>query len=223
MSIKIDLTGKEFGSLTVIRIAVDEPGKKKKWLCRCSCGNECVVSASNLVSGHSKQCPQCGYKAMAKKVTSHGMTGTKLYGVWNTMKNRCSNPSVKSYRDYGGRGIKVCDEWLNADTFFKWAKATGYKDGMEIDRIDNNGDYTPKNCRWVTRTENANNKSINKVIEHEGMTKTLADWARYYGVNYKNLSRLLIRGYTMDEAIERLKTGERTHRGSKAWVRNRNK
>lgn len=221
MAIKNDLTGMTFGELTVLLLSFDEPGKKKKWLCRCSCGNECVVSGSNLVSGHTKRCSACGYKVTAQKVTTHGHTGTKLYQTWNTMKNRCNNPNVKSYSDYGARGIRVCDEWDNSARFIEWALKSGYKEGMEIDRIDTDGDYCPENCRWVSRLENANNKRNNKFITHDGMTKTLAEWSRYYDVNYKSLSRNILKGYSLIEAVERIRSGERTHRGSKAWLANK--
>ena len=104
MAIKIDLRGNTYGELTVLDIAVDEPGKKKKWLCKCSCGNKCIVSGSNLRSGHTIRCAQCGYKTVAKKNTTHGKTGTKLYYVWRGMLNRCENEKFHSYSDYEPEG-----------------------------------------------------------------------------------------------------------------------
>lgn len=221
MAIKIDLTGQRFGKLTVTGIAVDIPGKKKKWNCRCDCGNECIVSGSNLRSGHTTECLRCGYEATRAYNTTHGKTGTKIYAIWRGMLNRCENPKAKSFPDYGGRGIKVCPEWHDGGTFIKWAENSGYAEGLEIDRIDNNGDYEPDNCRWIERLLNSNNKRNNKLIEHNGETKTLAEWARVYNVSYKNLSRCLLVGYSLDDAVKRLRNGERTHRGSKAWLKNR--
>lgn len=221
MSVIIDLTGKKYGSLTVEKIAVDEPGKKKKWLCKCDCGNEVIVSSSNLVSGHTSSCKICGKKRSSEKIKKHGMTSTKLYGIWNAAKNRCTNTKAKSYKDYGARGIQICEEWKESSNFFEWALANGYKDGLEIDRIDVNGNYEPSNCRWVTKEQNANNKRNNKYIEYNGETRTLAEWSRYFDVNYKNLSRNLIKGYSLDEAVKRIKSGERTHIGSKNWENNR--
>lgn len=220
MSIRVDLTGDQYGSVKVIGIALDEPGKKKKWLCECSCGNRFITAGSNLRSGHTRHCPQCGYKATGEKSRTHGMTHTKLYGVWQSMQNRCKDPKNKSYLDYGGRGISVCDEWKDPSTFFEWAKTNGYREGLEIDRIDVNGNYSPDNCRWITRLENSNNKRNNKLIEYNGETKTLAQWARFFDVNYKRLSKLLTRGYSLVEAVNRMRTGDRTHRGSKAWLTN---
>ena len=212
MAIKIDLRGNKYGELTVLDIAVDEPRKKKKWLCECSCGNRCIVSGSNLRNGPTTRCAQCGYKTVAKKNTTHGKTGTKLYYVWRGMLNRCENEKLHSYSDYGARGITVCPEWHDSQKFFEWAEKSGYSDGLEIDRIDTDGNYFPENCRWITRTENANNKRNNKIIEHNGEKKTLAEWARYYEVNYKNLSRNLKKGYSLEDAVKREKTGDRSHR-----------
>lgn len=212
MAIKIDLTGQKYGKLTVIELAIDEAGKKKKWLCRCECGNEAIVSSSNLRSGHTKSCIQCGYKTMRIQQVKHGCSNKPIYYVWNTMLSRCERPNAKSFPDYGGRGIKVCDEWHDAATFISWALKNGYAPGMEIDRIDVDGDYCPKNCRFIPRLENANNKTNNTLIEYSGEKKTLAEWSRYFDVNYKNLSRNLKKGYSLEEAVKREKTGDRTHR-----------
>lgn len=210
--IRKELTGNKYGSLTVIKLVLDEPGKKKKWLCRCDCGNETITTGSNLVGGRTKHCVSCGRKVVGEIHKTHGMTKTRLYYVWHSMKNRCENPKFKSYNDYGGRGITLCKEWHDSKAFFEWAMNNGYKEGLELDRIDNAKGYCPENCRFITRTENANNKRNNKIIEFQGTTKTLAEWARFYGVHYKNLSRLLLKGYSMEDAIIRLQTGDRTHR-----------
>lgn len=212
----IDLTGQRYGNLIVIRISENEPCKKKKWLCKCDCGANVIVSGSNLRSGHTKHCKKCGNEVARSKKIKHGMTGTKLYYVWEAMINRCGNPNSKSYVDYGAKGISVCDDWHDASVFIKWALENGYKEGLEIDRIDTFKGYSPDNCRWVTKQINANNKTINKYIEHNGKTRTLADWARYYEVNYKNLSRNMNKGYSLQEAIKREKTGDRSHRYSTA-------
>lgn len=212
----IDLTGQRYGSLTVISIAENEPYKKKKWLCKCDCGEDVIVSGSNLRCGHTKHCKKCGHETSRKKKIKHGMTGTKIYYVWQSMINRCENPNSKSYGDYGKKGICVCDDWHDSSIFIKQALEHGYKDGLEIDRIDTFKGYSPENCRWVTRQLNANNKTTNKYIKHNGEMRTLSDWARYYEVNYKNLSRNMNKGYSLQEAIKREKTGDRSHRYSTA-------
>lgn len=162
MAIRNDLTGQRFGRLTVLGLAVDEPYKKKKWFCKCDCGDEVVVVGGNLTSGHSTQCKQCQLVSVHKNRVTHGQSHTKLYHVWTGMVNRCENIDNKSYPRYGGRGIKVCEEWHEFPAFQKWAVSHGYDDGLEIDRIDNDGNYCPENCRWVTRLENARNKSNSK-------------------------------------------------------------
>lgn len=221
MSIKIDLTGERYGKLEVLRLEVDEPGKKKKWLCKCDCGAEVIVSASNLRNAHTRSCTQCGYKSMKEKNKKHGASKELVYGVWQAMRSRCERENVKSYLDYGARGITVCEEWHDPSKFIAWAMENGYEPGMEIDRIDTNKNYCPENCRWVSRLENANNKRNNKIIEYNGERKTLAEWARHFDVKYKNLSRNINKGYSLEEAVKRDKTGERTHRGSKNWIKNR--
>lgn len=203
MAVKIDLSGKRFGELTVLSLVDDRPGKKKKWLCQCDCGERTVVAASNLHSGHTQHCKKCGNKVNANKRKKHGMTHTKLYYVWRGMLNRCYNAKSKSYGDYGARGIKVSDEWHDPVAFFEWAKNSGYHEGLEIDRIDTNGDYSEQNCRWITRKANANNKRNNTIVEYHGEQHTLAQWAGIYGINYKNLSRNLKKGMSFEAAIFR--------------------
>lgn len=212
MSVRENLTGQHFDRLTVLGLALDEPYKKKKWLCRCECGNEVLVSASNLKSGHSRQCKSCQLKAVQNGNITHDQSYTKLYRVWNGIKTRCENPNSKSYPEYGGRGITLCPEWHDAATFLEWAWASGYHEGLEIDRIDNDGGYSPENCRWVPRKNNANNKRNCKFIEHNGESRTIAGWASYYAVNYKNLCRNLSKGYSLADAVQREKSGDRTHR-----------
>ena len=215
MSVRIDLTGRRYGSLTVIKLAVDETGKKKKWLCKCDCGEECIVAGSNLQSGHTLHCSKCGNAISAEKKKKHGISHTKLYYVWQAMINRCERPGVFGYGDYGGRGITVCEEWHDPEKFFEWARNSGYKEGLQIDRIDVNGNYCPDNCRWITQLKNANNKRNNKIIEHNGEKKTLAEWARFYGVDYKNLSRNIRRGHSFEYALNRGLTGAKTRKGCK--------
>lgn len=207
----IDLAGQRYGALSVIR-RVENQGNKRMWLCKCDCGNEVIVSLGNLRSGHSTQCKKCRDRKNSIHRTTHGHTGTSLYCVWSGMIDRCNNTKSKAYSDYGGRGISVCDEWNDSENFINWSLENGYKEGLEIDRIDVNGNYEPSNCRWVTRLVNANNKRNNVYIEHNGETKTIAEWARYYNVNYKHLWNNLSKGDTLEEAIRRIQMGDRSHR-----------
>lgn len=117
---------------------------------------------------------------------THQMSGTKLYNVWMSMNHRCYTKSDCNYYKYGARGITVCDEWRNDfKAFYDWSKSHGYKEGLSIDRIDNNGNYEPSNCRWVTRLVQANNTRRNQMITYLGKTQSLPDWCRELNLNYK--------------------------------------
>ena len=107
----------------------------------------------------------------------------RLYSLWNTMRHRCEDPKRESYQRYGGRGIKVCQEWHDANTFMDWAELHGYKPGLQLDRIDNDGDYSPENCRWVTAKENSRNKRTNRLLTINGKTKTVSEWCEVYDVS----------------------------------------
>lgn len=151
---RLELTGQRFSYLTVVEPRGTKNGHTM-WLCRCDCGNEKVISAKHLMSGNIKSCGCMHFKACL----THGKTETRLYHIWCTMKNRCKNPSSPKWYRYGGRGIKVCEEWQRFEPFYKWAIEHGYSDELSIDRINNDGNYEPNNCRWATAKEQANNKS----------------------------------------------------------------
>lgn len=164
---RVDLTGKRFGRLVVICRAGKGKGWQSLWLCRCDCGSFVVVRHSSLTSGNTKSCGCYHRDYTAITHTKHGHFGDRLYFVWNTMKGRCNNPNNQKYKDYGGRGIKVCDEWANDFmSFYIWAMNNGYDPDAPygvttIDRIDVNGDYCPDNCQWVDMKTQSQNKRAN--------------------------------------------------------------
>lgn len=153
-----DLSGQKFGKLTVAKRENLNAGHGSTWLCQCECGKQVVVRRDGLITGHTTSCG-CFNKSGQPRIR-HGMSNTRLHRIWNGMKQRCSNPNFKQYKDYGGRGIKVCDEWngkYGFDAFAEWALSNGYSESLEIDRQNNELGYFPDNCRWVTHKENMNN------------------------------------------------------------------
>ena len=157
-----DLTGMKFGRLTVMKKMPNNGNNKVVWLCKCDCGNETVVIGSRLYTGKTKSCGCLTREKTIERSTRHGYVHSKLYNTRLRMIRRCTNPKDKDYSYYGGRGIKVCSEWLDKEkgvvVFCEWAKANGYKESLTLDRIDVNGDYSPNNCRWVTMTVQGNNR-----------------------------------------------------------------
>lgn len=177
----IDLTGQRFGRLNVISLSPKRSGGHLHWICGCECGNTITVLGYNLRNGNTKSCGCLQKEIAAKRQYKHGQTGSRLFVAWVHMKQRCSNPNDHAYNYYGGRGIKVCDEWANDfQAFQDWAMSHGYSDKLTIDRIDVNGDYCPENCRWITIQEQQKNKRDNTTVLFNGHCKTVGDWAREF-------------------------------------------
>lgn len=159
-----DLTGLRCGKLTVVKRCADNTnGGKPQWDCICDCGKHTVVAAYQLVSSRTRSCGCLRGEAHFRKYTIPNLMKTRLFRIWCGMKQRCEDVNAINYRHYGGKGIKVCDEWRNnAQAFYEWAMANGYRDDLSIDRIDNSKGYSPDNCRWATMKEQQNNRSNNK-------------------------------------------------------------
>lgn len=183
MSKLIDLTGKRFGKLTVICRVENNKHGQPQWRCHCDCGKETIVVGQKLRKGITKSCGCLVYEQKTR--LTHGMTGTVLHNRWLNMKSRCFNPHNKRYERYGGRGITICDEWLDFKNFYNWSVANGFSEELSLDRIDNDKGYCPDNCRWATPRQQANNTARNVKIEYMGKVKTLSQWCRDLGLNYK--------------------------------------
>lgn len=155
----IDLTGKKYGRLTVIERS-GVRGGQSSWLCKCECGNKKVVIGKNLRRGLTTSCGCYHNELLSVRNTTHGLSKTRIYRIWRDMKNRCFYSKDKHFKDYGGRGITICDEWKNSfESFYKWSDANGYSEKLTIDRIDNDGNYEPSNCRWITMKEQCQNRT----------------------------------------------------------------
>ena len=188
-----DLTGKKFGRLTVLEYVGRKSGKTL-WLCKCDCGNKITAIGGNLTR-KTKPRKSCGCyqkEAHLKSITKHGFATSKksagyyIYNTWCNMQDRCSKPNETNYDRYGGRGISVCSEWNHPRVFVEWAKENGWKKGLQIDRIDNNGNYEPDNCHFVTSAENCQNRSSTK-LNAEKVRKI----RELYETGKKNVNELL--------------------------------
>lgn len=183
--IQIDLTGETFGKLKVLEFAGKKNGRNY-WKCQCSCGKVIEASTGNLRSGRATNCGCFRIERTKLANTTHGKTNTKLYGVYKHMYRRCYKETEPAYKNYGGRGIKICEEWLNNfENFYDWAVNNGYDENLTLDRINVNGNYEPSNCRWVNQTVQQNNRTNNVRLVHNGEEHTLAQWALIIGVPYK--------------------------------------
>lgn len=163
MSAVKDLAGQTFGRLTVLRRAENDKNGRTRWWCVCECGTESIKSGKLLMNGHCRSCGCGEYENRVNNCTSHRLSNTRIYSIWQGMKQRCYYPKHKDYHNYGGRGVTVCAEWRNDfQAFYDWAMANGYRDDLTIDRKDNNQGYSPDNCRWATSHEQRINQRPRK-------------------------------------------------------------
>jgi len=204
MSRIIDLKGKRVGRLMVLRRGENTAQGQPQWHCICDCGCFTLVRGDLLRNEKTKSCG-CLKAEMLKSgmFKTHGASKSRLYSVWQTMKKRVFDKNRKDYKHYGGRGIKICDEWVNSfDSFYGWAISSGYSPELTIDRISNDEDYSPNNCRWVDMSTQANNKRNNRRVAVNGENKTHMEWAREIGGNATIIRDRIERlGWSAEKAI----------------------
>lgn len=189
-----DITGQRFGRLVAISYAGKGNRRRTYWNCKCDCGNLTRVQTAHLKSGHTTSCG-CRLNELNSSIGKlnykNGLSTSRLNSIYRNMLNRCYRKEVRSYPSYGGRGIKVCSEWLvennGFSNFCEWAINNGYKSNLSLDRIDNNADYSPHNCRWVAAIEQANNKRNTHYLKINGEVDSVGNWARRLNVSYWNL------------------------------------
>lgn len=192
----ISLLGQRFGSLVITAYA----GSRKNravWRCRCDCGQEAEYAGATLRKGNAKSCG-CMQKGRPPR---HGMSGTKTYAAWRGMHERCATNQKRVYPRYAGRGIQVCDRWASFDNFL--ADMGEAPPGLSLDRIDNDGNYEPGNCRWATLVEQCRNRSSNRMLEHEGVVRPLPEWAERFNLPRHALSQRIRAGWAVSDALTR--------------------
>lgn len=207
-----DLTGQVFGRLTVI-----SPHHTTRlgtyWNCKCICGNECVVLTTKLSNGHTTSCG-CRKEEINQAISdmnkTHELSNSRIYSIYRGMISRCYNNYSTNYKRYGGRGITVCQEWLDDFmNFYNWAMDNGYSDDLSIDRIDPNGNYEPSNCRWATAKEQANNTRSTVFLTYNGETKSASEWAEITGIRQGTIVRRKTSYGWSDEECLTIKVGEK--------------
>jgi hypothetical protein len=172
-------------TLTILRdgpVRIHPCGQKSKThFVLCSCGNEFLALRQNIISGHTKSC------GCRKPPGYHGLQGTPIHNTWDSMIQRCCNPKNRHFSNYGARRISVCDEWRDFVAFYNWSMGHGWATGLELDRKENNGNYEPENCQWVTHTANNRNKRTNRPVTYRNQTKLIVEWSELTGLRYKTL------------------------------------
>ncbi len=193
------MLNRRFGRLVVVEEGPRGPQGKKQWRCRCDCGGTSQVREHNLLSGNSRS---CGCQKRKGNRRTHGKSKTGLYGIWNHMLDRCRNPRCHNYSRYGGRGIRVCSRWRGEEGFQNFLDDMGEPGvGMTLDRRNNNGPYSPKNCRWASRTQQSQNRRTNRFLSLDGQRLCLAQWSRRVGISVLTIRGRLAAGWSVRKTL----------------------
>jgi hypothetical protein len=201
----VPMIGTKWGNWTVLEHDLEKSVKRHTYYkCVCDCGTIKTVRADMLRNGVSKSCGCFKKEQQSQRAKVHGLYQHPLNKRWITMNQRCTNPNVNRYERYGGRGLKVCDEWKNDFlAFYNWSMENGYSSKMTLDRINNDGDYCPENCRYISNKEQQFNKSTNHYVEIEGVSKTIYEWCEEYGVNRNLFNWRLRYGWTGKKLLQK--------------------
>lgn len=194
----IDITNKKFGNLTAIKYAFSKKGFQY-WLFKCDCGSEKVIKKYDVMHGLTISCGCYCKQSLKERATIHGLSKKRLYSIFCLIKSRCYNKKNKAFKNYGGRGIKMSEKWLNnVESFYSWAIQNGYKIGLTIDRIDNNGDYSPENCRWVDRNIQNRNRRNNIKYQLNGKEILLCEIPKKFKISYNTCYYLHRKGLLLN-------------------------
>lgn len=199
---RIELSGKKFGRLTVVK-PVRKAGKEQLFYeCLCDCGVVKVILAQSIRTGNTQSCGCLQKERRATATLRHGMSHTPIHNTWMSMKQRCFDKNCKAYPDYGGRGITVCERWMTFENFLA-DMGQPPQEGMTLDRFpDNDGNYEPCNVRWATKKEQANNRRSSKLLTFDGATMTQAQWEDKMGLRRGLLWDRLDKGWTLERALK---------------------
>ena len=190
-----------YGRVTILREVAQRRNHERYFLCVCDCGKEWEVALSTLTAGETTSCGCLRRERFIDGLESHGQARTRLYFTWTSMKQRCLNEGHPSYGHYGGRGIAVCEEWLAFEPFYAWATASGYRDDLTIERVDNDGNYEPTNCAWIPQGQQSNNTRRTRMVAFRGERKNVAGWAAHLGINPDTICGRIYRGWDVERAL----------------------
>lgn len=198
---KDHIENKRFGRVVVIRRTIGKNGSYK-YLCKCDCGKVFETWGGCLKTGDTKSCG-CLNDEKRRGRKTHGKSKSRLYSIYSSMKQRCYNTKLRAYKRYGGRGITICKEWENSfNSFQSWAESNGYKEDLTIERIDNNGNYEPSNCKWANKKEQARNRNTSKRLEYKGQIYTYAEWGEFKGLTSSIISARIRNGWSIEKTLE---------------------
>lgn len=195
-----DFTGQRFGRLTALRLGERTSDRKTRWLCQCACGNTVSVAAAELLNRQPQSCGCLRGEKLQTRNHKHGQSRTLEYGIWSTMKSRCQNPKTEEYKNYGGRGIKVCKRWQSFANFFE---DMGPRPTLNhsLDRKNNDADYEKSNCCWATRFEQNTNKRTTHLLTFDGETLSVTEWAQRIGMSVSTLYHRVRHGWKVADAL----------------------